>query len=72
MGTITLAGRTVKYEWMADPAFDGERLAVLSDEGDIVFDISVPEEGPMTLNTFGKEVAVDLIVAALEVARRPQ
>lgn len=70
MGKITLADRTVKYEWMTDPAFDGERLEVLSDNGDMVFDISVPEKGAMTINTFGNEIAVDLIVAAVEVARR--
>ena len=48
------------------------QLEVLSAEGDILFDVSIPDEGPITVNTFGKEVAADLIKAALETAKRRQ
>jgi hypothetical protein len=45
-------------------------LEVLSDNGDTLFDLGVPDEGPMTINTFGKEVAATLIEAAIEIVRR--
>ncbi|MGY8667389.1 hypothetical protein Q3C01_34225 [Bradyrhizobium sp. UFLA05-109] len=60
----------MKYQWASDVAFDGIRMEVLSDEGDMLFDVSVPDEGPITINTFGKEVAANLVEAAIEVARR--
>lgn len=63
---------TVKYQWATDVAFDGIRMEVLLHEGDMLFDISVPDDGPITINTFGKEVAANLIEAAIEVARRPE
>jgi hypothetical protein len=70
MGTLKLEDRTVEYQWATEVAFDGIRMEVLSDEGDVLFDISVPDEGPITVNTFGKEVAANLIEAAIEVVRR--
>jgi hypothetical protein len=71
MGILnTFEGRAVKYQWASDVTFDGIRLEVLSDNGDALFDISVPDGGAMTINTFGKEVAVTLIEAAIEVVRR--
>lgn len=72
MGTLTLEDRTVEYQWATDVAFDGIRMEVLSDEGDVLFDVSVPDEGPITINTFGKEVAANLVEGAIEVARRPR
>lgn len=72
MGTLPLEHRTVEYQWATDIAFDGIRLEVLSSEGDMLFDVSMPDDGPVTVNTFGKEVAVDLIKAALAVAERRQ
>ena len=72
MGTLTSEDGTVTYQWASDVAFDGIRLEVLSAEGDILFDVSIPDEGPITVNTFGKEVAADLIKAALETAKRRQ
>ena len=39
-------------------------------QGDMLFDVSVPDDGPITINTFGKEVAANLIEAAIEVVRR--
>lgn len=72
MGTLTLEDRTVEYQWASDVDFDGIRMEVLSDEGDVLFDVSVPDEGPITINTFGKEVAANLVEAAIEVARRPR
>jgi hypothetical protein len=65
----TFEDRAVKYQWASDVTFDGIRLEVLSDSGDTLFDLSVPDEGPMTINTFGKEVAAALIEAAIEVVR---
>ena len=59
----------VRYEWASDVDFDGIRLEALSDDGATLFDISVPDEGPMTINTFDNEVAATLIEAAIEVAR---
>jgi hypothetical protein len=70
MGTLKFEDRTVKYQWATDVAFDGIRLEVLSSQGDILFDVSVADEGPITINTFGKEVAANLVEAAIEVARR--
>lgn len=52
--------------------FDGIRLEVLSADGDTFFDISIPDDGHITINTFGKEVAADLIDAALQIARQPR
>ncbi|PTS80373.1 hypothetical protein DBR17_10830 [Sphingomonas sp. HMWF008] len=69
MGTINLEHRIVKYQWASDVDFDGIRLEVLSDDGEMLFDVSVPDAGPITVNTFGKEAAVDIIVAAIEVAK---
>jgi hypothetical protein len=60
----------VEYQWATDVAFDGIRMEVLSGDGDMLFDISVPDDGPITINTFGKEVAANLIEAAIEVVRR--
>jgi hypothetical protein len=62
--------RPVKYQWASDVAFNGIRLEVLSGEGDILFDVSVPDAGAITVNTFGNEVAADLMMAAVETARR--
>jgi hypothetical protein len=60
----------VKHQWASDVTFDGVRLEVLSDNGDVLFDLSVPDKGQMTVNTFGNEVAATLIEAAIEVVRQ--
>ncbi|QDK32559.1 hypothetical protein [Sphingomonas sp. IC081] len=70
MGTLTHEHRTVGYQWASDVAFDGIRLEVLSDEGEILFDVSVPNTGPITVNTFGKEIAADLMMIAVQTAKR--
>lgn len=72
MGTLKLEDRTVEYQWATDVDFDGIRLEVLSADGDTFFDISIPDDGHITINTFGKEVAADLIDAALQIARQPR
>ena len=69
MGMLILDQRTAEYQWATDVAFDGLRLEVLSPEGDMLFDVSIPEGGPITVNTFGKEVAADVMLAAIETAR---
>jgi hypothetical protein len=70
MGTLKLEDRAVQYQWASDVDFDGIRMEVLSDDGNALFDLSVPNDGSITINTFGKEVAATLIEAAIEVVRR--
>lgn len=70
MGTLTFEQRAVEYQWASDIAFDGIRLEILSNGKDVIFDVSVPDEGPITVNTFGHEVAANLLMAAIEVAQR--
>jgi hypothetical protein len=53
MGTLKLASRTVQYQWASDVNVDGIRLEVLSDDGNILFDVSVPDDGPISVSTFG-------------------
>lgn len=72
MGTLKLEDRTAEYQWATDVNFDGMRLEVLASDGNTLFDISIPDDGDVTINTFGKEVAADLIEAAVEIARRPR
>ncbi|MBW7972451.1 hypothetical protein [Bradyrhizobium sp. BR 10289] len=72
MGKLTFEDRIVEYQWASDVEFDGIRMEVLSDDGRTLFDLSVPDDGPITINTFGKEIAASLIEAAIEVARRPR
>ncbi|MFD1331456.1 hypothetical protein ACFQ4O_05525 [Methylopila musalis] len=72
MGTLKLENRTAEYQWATDVHFDGIRLEVLSSDGTPLFDISIPDDGHITINTFGKEVAADLIEAAVEIARQPR
>ena len=67
-----LKDHAFKYQWASDIAFDGIRMEILSDQGDVLFDVSVPEVGSITVNTLSKEVAADLIMAALEIAKRPR
>jgi hypothetical protein len=69
MRTLTLDNRAVQYQWASDVNFDGIRLEVLSDDREVLFDVSVPDDGPISINTFGKEVAANLIETALAVAR---
>ncbi|GKQ54056.1 hypothetical protein [Bradyrhizobium sp. Ce-3] len=54
MGTLILEDHSVEYQWASDVAFDGIRLEVFSGDGNTLFDLSVPDEGPITINTFGK------------------
>lgn len=72
MGTLKLDDCAMKYQWASDVDFDGIRLEVLSDEGNQLFDVSIPDNGHITINTFGKDVPTDLIAAAVEIARRPR
>ena len=72
MGTMVVGSQTVEYQWASDVAFEGIRLEILSNDGDMVFDVSLPDDGPMTVNTFGKEVAAELIKVAIEMAERRQ
>jgi len=72
MGTLKVQDRTVKYQWASDVNFDGIRLEVLSNDGDLLFDVGIRDDGLITVDTFGKEIAAHLIEAAVELARRPQ
>lgn len=45
MGMLTLEDRTLRYQWASDVAFDGIRMEVLLDDGNVLFDVSVPNNG---------------------------
>jgi hypothetical protein len=70
MGQFMHNNSAVKYQWASDIAFDGIRLEVLSETGDGLFDVSIPENGAITVNTFGKEVPASLVIAAVEIAQK--
>lgn len=60
----------IDYRWASDVDFEGLRLEAVPQRGELLFDISVAEDGPMTINTFGNEVAAKEVLAALEIAQR--
>jgi len=60
----------IDHRWASDIDFDGLRLEALSPRGEALFDISVPDDGPITINTFGKEIAAELIFAAVQIAQQ--
>jgi hypothetical protein len=69
MREFTTDGKTYRFQWASDGEFDGIRLeAIVGD--DVILDISVPDKGAMSLNTFGWDVPVDLVVAVLDIARQ--
>jgi len=72
MGTLKRADITAEYQWASDVNADCIRLEVLSDERDVLFDVSIPDDGDITINTFGKDISADLVEAAVEIARRPR
>ena len=67
-----LAYGNFKYQWATDASFDGSRLEILSNNGDLLFDVSVSDDGPITVNTFSNEVGANLLMAAIEIANRPR
>lgn len=69
METAPPNDRSVSYLWASDPELDGIRLEVNDENGDMIFDITIPDEGTITVNTFGVEVAAELIETALQVVR---
>lgn len=72
MGTLSTASGEFEYQWASAVSFDGVRLEVLTDDGNVLFDISIPERGDLTINTFSNEIAASLITAAIDVARKRQ
>jgi len=70
MGTLTSKEQLYQYQWASDVEFDGIRLEVLSDSGQILFDVSVPEAGAITVNTFSNDVPASLIADAASIAER--
>jgi len=68
MGTISTASGLVEYQWASDVDFEGIRLEVLAGDGNVIFDVSVPEQGDITVNTFSGEVPASLIASAVAVA----
>lgn len=70
MRTLKLDGRTVEYLWASDINYDGIRLEVRSIDRSALFDISIPDDGDITINTFGNDAPAGLIEAALELARK--
>lgn len=59
-----------KHRWASNVEFDGIRLEVLSEADETLFDVSVPEHGPITVNTFSNEVPASLIAEAVSIAER--
>jgi hypothetical protein len=47
MQDFTTAGRTYRFQWVSDQAFDGLRLEALHG-AEVVLDVSVPAAGPVT------------------------
>ncbi len=70
MGTLTIQNERFEFQWATDVSFDGIRLEILTSQGDALFDVSVPENGRLTVNTYSNEVSVDLVLAAVDVARK--
>jgi len=70
MGTLSTKAGKVEYQWASDVDFDGIRLEVLAANGEVMFDVSIPDEGEMTINTFGLEISADLIATAVSAARQ--
>jgi hypothetical protein len=56
MRTLTLDNRTVQYQWASDVNFDGIRLEVLSDDREVLFDVSVPDDGPISIKRSAKRL----------------
>lgn len=69
MGTFTVNGGEFAFLWASDVDFDGIRLEVLSDKGEDLFHVGLPETGDLTVNTFSKEIPAPLIAAAIELAQ---
>ena len=72
MGKLTIGQDSFEYLWVSDVEFDGIRLEIHDLAGEHWFDVSVPEEGMMTVNTFSREVPAALIAAAVELAHHRQ
>ncbi len=70
MGTLRADGLDFDYQWASDVAFAGIRLEVLDGQGDVLFDVSVPDQGTATVNTFSREVPVELVMAAMAIAEQ--
>ena len=69
MAILSLMSGDFEYQWASDVDFDGIRLEVLGSDGEVLFDVSVPEVGDVTVNTFGLEISADLVATAVSVAR---
>ncbi|UGY14051.1 hypothetical protein [Bradyrhizobium septentrionale] len=60
----TLEDRPMRYQWASDVAFDGIRMEVFSDDGNVLFDVSVADNCSITISAFGGEVAANVIEAS--------
>lgn len=69
MGTLSYGDHTIDYQWATDVNFEGLRLEVWTSDENMLFDVSVADGGTITVNTFDKEVAAELMLAALDLAR---
>ncbi|MCL6249551.1 hypothetical protein M3P36_00615 [Altererythrobacter sp. KTW20L] len=70
MGKLTTTLGEYKYLWASDIEFDGIRLEISDQHGEHWFQISVPEVGPTTVNTFARDVPTDVILCAILVAEQ--
>ena len=72
MGKVYFDGREFASQWASDVNFNGIRFEVLTAQGDVLFDVSLPDSGPISVNTFSNDVPADLVASAVAVARERQ
>ncbi|WAT18160.1 hypothetical protein OZN62_00860 [Aurantiacibacter sp. MUD11] len=68
MPSLRAGDEVFRAVWASDVAFDGIRLEVFSHSGELWFDISMPEGGDISVNTFNNAVPHKVLSAALDMA----
>ena len=69
MGTLTSKQGEYEFLWASDITFDGIRLEVYDQGGKLWFEVSVPDEDDLAVNTFSREVPAELLLSAMSIAR---
>ncbi|MFJ6023541.1 hypothetical protein ACIQC9_02925 [Brevundimonas sp. NPDC092305] len=69
MARLSTTSGEYKYQYASEVDFDGIRLEVLTADDDVMFDVSGPVIGEMTVNTFGVEISAALLATAIMAAR---
>ena len=70
MGRLRAGNGEFVYQLASDVGFNGIRLEVLTIEGDVWFDVSLPEEGELSVNTFSNDVPHEVVLAAIALIGR--